>query len=83
MASEDRVQDELAHALFVRYAVQRAIERATTLAVELLGGMAYVSSSEISYLYAAARCLAFHPPSRQSAASAVGKYLAGDSFVVE
>lgn len=83
MASEERVEDELAHALFVRYAVQRSIERATTLAVELLGGMAYVSSSEISYLYAAARCLAFHPPSRHSAASAVGKYLAGDAFVVE
>ena len=83
MTSEDGVGDELAHALFVRYAVQRSIERATTLAVELLGGMAYVSSTEISYLYAAARCLAFHPPSRHGAAGAVGKYLAGDPFVVE
>ncbi|MGB8507544.1 MAG: acyl-CoA dehydrogenase family protein [Pyrinomonadaceae bacterium] len=83
MVGENRVEDELAHALLVRYAVQRAIERATTLAVELLGGMAYISSSDVSYLYAAARCLAFHPPSRPGAAKAINKYLAGEPFIIE
>jgi hypothetical protein len=83
MANENSsIEHELAQVLLVRYSVQRAIERATTLAVELLGGMAYISGSEVSYLYAAARCLAFHPPSRDSAANAINKYLAGEPFVI-
>jgi alkylation response protein AidB-like acyl-CoA dehydrogenase len=82
MASENGIEHELAQVLLVRYSVQRSIERATTLAVELLGGMAYISGSEVSYLYAAARCLAFHPPSRHSASNAIDKYLAGEPFVI-
>lgn len=68
---------DFARALYVRFAVQRAIERATALAAEVMGGMAFVQSSEIGYLYAAARVLAFHPPSRLAASGGLAAYLAG------
>ena len=48
----------------------------------LLGGMAFISSSEISYLLAASRALAFHPPSRLSMVPALDRYLAGESLVM-
>jgi alkylation response protein AidB-like acyl-CoA dehydrogenase len=67
----------LPRALLVRYAVQGAIERATMLAAELLGGMAFVSSPDVTYLLGACRALAFHPPSRVSSANALAGYLAG------
>jgi alkylation response protein AidB-like acyl-CoA dehydrogenase len=71
------VREAIARALFVRYAVQAAIERATALAAEAMGGMAFVASSEIGYLYAAARVLSLHPPSRNAASSGLANYLAG------
>jgi alkylation response protein AidB-like acyl-CoA dehydrogenase len=77
------VEDELAQALLTRFAVQRAIERSTTLAAELSGGMAYINSPEVSYLYAAARCLAFHPPSRHSASPMIDRYLSGETLIIE
>ena len=83
MMVNPRGDDELARMLLVRYSVQRAIERASVLAVELLGGMAFVSSSEVSYLFSAARALAFHPPSRTSIAPDLAEYLAGGSFQIK
>jgi alkylation response protein AidB-like acyl-CoA dehydrogenase len=74
---------DFARALFVRFAVQRSIERATALAAELMGGMAFVQSSEIAYLYAAARALAFHPPSRLAASSGLASYVAGAELRLE
>jgi alkylation response protein AidB-like acyl-CoA dehydrogenase len=71
------VRESIARALFVRYAVQSAIERATALAAEAMGGMAFVASSEIGYLYAAARVLSLHPPSRVAASLGLANYLAG------
>jgi alkylation response protein AidB-like acyl-CoA dehydrogenase len=73
----------LARALFVRYAVQGAIERATARSVELLGGMAFINSPEVSYLYAAARGLAFHPPSRTSIATALDQHLYGEPLLIQ
>ncbi|MBS1871196.1 MAG: acyl-CoA/acyl-ACP dehydrogenase [Actinobacteria bacterium] len=67
----------LGPALLCRYATQDAIVRATTLAVEHLGGMAFISSSDVGYLSAAARALAFHPPARSVAARAVDAALGG------
>ena len=72
----------VAKALFVRYAVQRAIERISTLASELLGGIAFVTSGEIAYLLATSRAIAFHPPSRLSMASGLDGYLAGEPLVM-
>lgn len=79
-AEESRA--ELARALFVRYSVQRAIRDATALALELLGGVAFIGSSEPSYLYAAAHCLVFHPPGRFSAFPALARYLDGEPLAL-
>ena len=73
---------EIAQALFVRYSVQRAIERVVETSAELLGGMAFISSGEVAYLLAASRALAFHPPSRLSMAPYLDAYLAGEALVM-
>src|SRR5262249_23648839 len=77
MMEDDPVSSALAKALFVRFAVQEAVERAASRAAELLGGMAFVSAPDVACLLASARALAFHPPSRTSAASALDAWLAG------
>ena len=68
----------LGRMLLVRYATERAIERATDLAVTLLGGIAFIQSPDVSYLLAASRALAFHPPSRSSMASGLAALLVGE-----
>lgn len=75
-------EELLTKALLVRYSVQRAIEFTVERASELLGGMAFVSSPEVSYLIASARALAFHPPSRLSIAPSLDYYLMGNSFMM-
>ncbi|MCC5648120.1 acyl-CoA/acyl-ACP dehydrogenase [Nostoc sp. CHAB 5824] len=73
-------QDEstVAQALFIRYLVQSTIERVTARAIENLGGIAFIRSPEIAYLFASAHALAFHPPSRLSVTSGLDKYLLGE-----
>jgi alkylation response protein AidB-like acyl-CoA dehydrogenase len=77
MMAGETGNDTLAQVLFVRYAAQAAIARSTALAVELLGGMAFIRSPEVGYLLAAAPALAFHPPSRLSLTDALDAYLTG------
>lgn len=72
----------VAKSLFVRYSVQRSIERATEHAAELLGGMAFLGSDEVPNLLAACRALAFHPPSRLHVAPALDEYLMGQNLVI-
>ena len=67
----------LANALFVRYATERTIERVVMSATAVAGGMAFIESSDIAYLLAATRALAFHPPSREAAAAPLVRYLSG------
>jgi alkylation response protein AidB-like acyl-CoA dehydrogenase len=74
--------DALAAALVSRFAVQDAVSRAVGRAVELLGGMAYVSSPDVAYLAAASHAIAFHPPSRSSTAGGLLDYYAGEPLVV-
>jgi isobutylamine N-monooxygenase len=69
--------DAVAAVLVARYAVQTAMAAATDLAVELLGGIAFIRSSDVAYLSSAVRALAFHPPSRTSAAQPLLDYFAG------
>ena len=73
----------LAASLVTRFAVQDALARSTDQAVELLGGMAFVSSSDVAYLAAASRAIAFHPPSRSSMAAGLVDYYGGQPLVVE
>jgi alkylation response protein AidB-like acyl-CoA dehydrogenase len=79
-AEEDPAEHGLAPVLLVRFAVQQAIERAASRAAELLGGIAFVESSEVTLLLASARALAFHPPSRLSVAQSLSDHLDGGDF---
>jgi alkylation response protein AidB-like acyl-CoA dehydrogenase len=80
MAGAERDDALLARCLFARFNVQHAVERAAARAAELLGGMAFVSSNEASYLYAASRALAYHPPSRAAISASLADYLSGEPF---
>lgn len=79
----DSSDGELARMLFVRYAVQGALERASARALELLGGMAFIGSPETGYLFAATRGLAFHPPSRTSMSQALADHLSGEALALQ
>jgi len=82
MQTGERGEAILAQALYVRYFVQQAIERATARAAELLGGMAFIGSPDVSYLLSASRPLAFHPPSRMAVAPALDDYMKGNPLRV-
>ncbi|MGV9315091.1 acyl-CoA dehydrogenase [Streptomyces sp. NPDC003691] len=69
--------DCAAAALFTRYSVQDIIGETVRRAVELLGGMAFVTSPRIALLASAAQALVFHPPSRASMGEAVVDYYTG------
>jgi alkylation response protein AidB-like acyl-CoA dehydrogenase len=69
--------DLLQRALLCRYAAQDAITRSVGTAVELLGGMAFIGSSDVTYLAAASRALAFHPPGRPKTVAALADSLVG------
>lgn len=69
--------DLLARMLYVRIAAQMALERSAMRSAELLGGMAFLSSTEVSYLLAATRAMAFHPPARLYASTRLDDYLRG------
>lgn len=74
--------DALARVIMARYAVQGAIDRVTLHAVELLGGIAFLSSNDLVCLLASARALAFHPPSRASLVNDLDDYLIGKPFAI-
>ncbi|SCL21460.1 Acyl-CoA dehydrogenase [Micromonospora pallida] len=77
MMAGETDNDALARALAARYGAQDAITDAARQAVEMLGGMSFISSPDVAYLVAACQCVAFHPPSRASVASALVDYLDG------
>ena len=67
-------EEMLARSLYIRFMVQRAIERASMLCAEMLGGTMFMSSPDVAYLLAASRALAFHPPSRLSISKTLDDY---------
>jgi alkylation response protein AidB-like acyl-CoA dehydrogenase len=69
--------DVLGRSLFVRYAAQAAIARVTDVALELLGGMSFISRPSSAYAAAASRALAFHPPAEVAMRSRLVHYLEG------
>jgi alkylation response protein AidB-like acyl-CoA dehydrogenase len=75
--------DELARMLLVRYSVQKAFDRAASLAVELLGPTAFFQSPEVAYLLAATHVLSLHPPSRPKACKHLDAYLAGSPLALD
>jgi alkylation response protein AidB-like acyl-CoA dehydrogenase len=82
MDSGELDEHALARGLFTRYLVQGAVARSATLAAELLGGMSFIRSEEVTYLVAACQALPFHPPSRLSMASPLVDYLRGEPLRV-
>lgn len=76
------IDSALARALCVRYSAERAVERAAMTASAMGGGMAFVGSSEVAYLLAASRALAFHPPSRATASKPLAHHLTGTQLVL-
>jgi alkylation response protein AidB-like acyl-CoA dehydrogenase len=73
----------LARALLCRYAAQDAINRAVAIAVEQLGGMAFIRSDEVTCFAGASRALAFHPPGRVRTAAAIVQALGGGELRIE
>ncbi|MFC9834603.1 acyl-CoA dehydrogenase family protein [Rhodococcus sp. NPDC127530] len=76
----ERGQDISVRLLFSRIAIRDALVRASAAAVESLGGIAFIKSSDIGYLAAAVHAFAFHPPSRRSVSESLAKFHAGDEF---
>lgn len=85
MMDGEKGNHELGRLLLVRYSVQAAIDRAACLAVELLGGNAFIASPEVAYLFSATRGLSLHPPARAAAATAkrLDDYLSGSALVLD
>lgn len=74
--------EAVAAVLLTRFAVQDALNQAADLAIELLGGIAFITSPDVAYLGSAVRPLAFHPPSRTSTAAALVDYVAGGPLLL-
>ncbi len=72
-----RTQQLLVDALLVRYSVQDTIASVVPRAVELLGGMNFMTGDDVGYLAAAVNGLGFHPPARAKMAGPLTSYLAG------
>jgi alkylation response protein AidB-like acyl-CoA dehydrogenase len=83
MMAGERENDQFARMILVRYAVQGAIARATSLAVEMLGGVAFIRSPEVSYLLAASRALALHPPPRLKTGKRLVEHLMGSPLILD
>lgn len=72
--------DAFARSLLVRYGVQGAIARSTSLALDLLGGISYIKDPEVTYLHTAAQALAVHPPSRPKTAASLASHMTTGEF---
>ncbi len=73
----------LARSLIARFTVAEVIPSVVAKAVELLGGMAFIGSSDVAYLAAATHAIGFHPPSRQSSVNALYEWFSGNALVIE
>lgn len=76
-------RDLLADALVVRYAVERAIQRSTDLAIELLGVEQVSRRPELALTLTASRALSYHPPSRRRTQSGIANWVRGGELVVQ
>ncbi|WP_072807410.1 acyl-CoA dehydrogenase family protein [Rhodococcoides yunnanense] len=76
----ERGQDISARLLFCRIAIRDALVRASSAAMESLGGIGFIKSPEIGYLAGALQAFAFHPPSRRAISETLTKYHGGDEF---
>jgi alkylation response protein AidB-like acyl-CoA dehydrogenase len=75
-------ESHLAGALCARYNAEKVTERVAPAAAALAGGMAFCGSSDVAYLLAASRALAFHPPSRRDASQPLVDHLTGGRLLL-
>ncbi|MQS35814.1 acyl-CoA dehydrogenase family protein [Streptomyces katsurahamanus] len=75
-------EEAVAAVLTARFSAQRTFVRVAADALELLGGMDFILSSESSRIATSVRPLAFHPPSRGSSAEALLSYFGGGRLVL-
>jgi alkylation response protein AidB-like acyl-CoA dehydrogenase len=75
-------EESVARVLVARYAVQNALPDIVGRALELLGGLEFISNSASAQSAAATRALAFHPPSRIAASEPLLAYVGGGSLVL-
>ncbi|MED4129751.1 MULTISPECIES: acyl-CoA dehydrogenase family protein [Shouchella] len=54
----------LQETLFARHAIDKTLERLSTKAAKMLGGLNYLTSKETSYLLLVNQLISFHPPSK-------------------
>ncbi|WP_320775340.1 acyl-CoA dehydrogenase family protein [Streptomyces sp. CRN 30] len=80
--SGDLGESALAQALFTRYGVQDALGRIVPRAVELLGGLNFMTSDEVGHLAASANGLSLHPPSRTRMTGPLSAYLADSPLTI-
>jgi alkylation response protein AidB-like acyl-CoA dehydrogenase len=73
----------LARTLFVRFAVERAIQRATDRAFELLGVGTLSSDAPLTGLLMACRALSYHPPSRRRCEPGLASFVSGAALTLE
>lgn len=67
----------VAAALVARYTVQQELVAIAAQALELLGGVDFITGSPHAHQAAAVRALAFHPPARPAAAEPLLAYFTG------
>lgn len=75
-------KDALSRALITRFAAADNIQAIVAKSVELLGGMAFIRSSDVSYLASATHAIGFHPPSRNSAMQSLLHWYEGQQWVM-
>jgi alkylation response protein AidB-like acyl-CoA dehydrogenase len=68
-------EEKLSQILLVRYGIQKSIMRSTNLAMELIGGLAFITSTETSNMFLASRALCFHPINRKQAEQMIDEQL--------
>ena len=78
----EKSNDVLARSLVARFTTGSIVSAVVADAVELLGGMAFITSGDVALLAAASHAIGFHPPSRAAAAEPLGAWFAGDPLVL-
>jgi alkylation response protein AidB-like acyl-CoA dehydrogenase len=77
IAAGEKDDKMLARSLACRYGVQDSITRAVAMAVEQLGGMAFIGGPDVAYMASASRAICLHPPSRSKALGVMVSGLTG------
>ncbi|QVM92720.1 acyl-CoA/acyl-ACP dehydrogenase [Pseudomonas entomophila] len=79
---DDGADDLLARLLLTRYGIEQQLARASDLAQQMLGGLAFIRSNDTSNWLNSTRGLQFHPPGRFSMSANLDHYLHTATFSI-